>query len=173
MNLKTKQLTMCALFATLNAILSQIAIPIGPVPINLVHLSIFVSASLLGAKYSTLSQCVYILLGSMGAPVFSNFSGGLGILFGPTGGFIVGYIGCAFITGLLMERLGSSLKLSLAMGMGLMVSYALGTSWFMFSTQVDLMTAITICIFPFLLGDSLKIIFSTILITRLKPHFPT
>ncbi|MDF2558451.1 MAG: biotin transporter BioY [Bacillales bacterium] len=169
-NFKTFDLVICSLFAALSGVLSQIAVPIGAVPINLTHISIFVAAGLLGAKRGFISQFIFVLLGAIGLPVFSKFSGGLGVLVGPTGGFIVGYLACAFITGFMIDRFGRSIKnLFIAMLVGIVVTYVLGISWFMYATKLDLVKSLTICVYPFLLGDFLKIVLSTILVNRLYP----
>ena len=164
----TKQLTLCAFFAALSAALSQIAIPIGPVPIALTHISIFLAAGLLGAKYGTLSQVAYVLLGAAGIPVFAGFQGGMGVVAGPTGGFLAGYIGCAFVTGIIIDRFGTSLKATLpAMCVGWFVTYAFGIPWFMRYTGMNLIAAL-IFMAQFVPGDILKTFLSGILIRRLK-----
>lgn len=167
--MRTAELTLCAFFAALSAILSQISIPIGPVPIGLAHISVFLAAGLLGAKYGALSQIVYALLGIAGAPVFAGFRGGVGVLAGPTGGFIAGYIGCVFVTGSLIERFGSSVKALIpAMYAGWIVTYAMGLSWFMYVTNLSLPAALPVCVFPFLPGDLLKTILCAVLVNRLR-----
>lgn len=167
---RTFYLVACALFAALSAVFSQISIPIGVVPINITHLSIFLSAGLLGARLGTVSQAVFVLLGAVGLPVFSGFRGGLGAVLGPTGGFIAGYIACALITGLLIGRLGRSLPaLAGAMAAGLVATYVPGILWFMFVTKMGWMESLSICVFPFLIGDALKILLSAFLVSRLHP----
>jgi len=167
---RTLPLTLCALFAALSAILSQIAIPIGPVPVTMTHTSVFMAAGLLGAKYGSLSQLVFVLMGAAGLPVFSGFRGGFGIITGPTGGFIIGYIGCALVTGLLIGRFGMSLKALIpAMYAGWLVTYVCGVTWFMYSTNTGFLPALTVCVYPFLPGDVLKTAISAVLIGRLHP----
>ena len=166
---KTTNLVLCAFFAALSAILSQIAVPIGPVPITLTHISIFMAAGLLGTKYGTVSQIVYVLLGAAGVPVFTGFKGGVGALAGPTGGFIIGYIGCALATGLLIGRFGKSMKALIpAMYAGWVVTYVFGLLWFTFITNTGLAAALPVCVLPFLPGDVLKTVLSAVLIKRLS-----
>jgi len=165
---KLKQMIFCALFAALTAILSQIAVPIGAIPINMVHISIFVASGILGGKYATISQVIFLILGIIGIPVFSGFNSGLGYLTGPTGGFIMGYISCAWIVGEGISKVGIKSNLSiLIMVAGLASSYMLGVSWFMYVTEADIITALLTCVFPFLLGDAVKVIISRYIILRL------
>ena len=80
------------------------AIPIGPVPISLTNLAIYLSLYLLGWKWGTASYVVYMLIGMVGVPVFSGFTGGLGKLAGPTGGYIIGFVPMAVLAGLVIDR---------------------------------------------------------------------
>lgn len=170
--ISTKNLVLCALFAALTAVFAQIAFDIGPIPINFALLSIFIAGGLLGAKFGTLSIIVYVLLGAFGVPVFSHFSGGFAIIAGPTGGYIIGYIATAFLTGLLSSKIKGKnfIVLPIAMIVGLVACYAFGTAWYMIGTKVSLWQALGWCVFPFLPGDAIKIAVATIIVTKLKKH---
>ena len=172
-------MALCGLFAALMAICSLISIPLGftPVPVNLATLGVFLAGGLLGKKYGTISIGVYVLLGAVGVPVFAGFRGGLSVLVGPTGGYIIGYIAAAFLVGLLTELLvpkaGRSagreiLACIIAMIIGLFACYLLGTLWFMISTHTGVWAALVSCVFPFLPGDALKIAAGTILTQKLR-----
>lgn len=171
-NHKTMQMILCAFFAALTAVLSQIALPLPftPVPVNLATLSVFLSGALLGPRYGALSQFLFVLLGGIGLPVFSQFTGGLGTLVGPTGGYLVGYILASFVTGLLTGRL--FVRNALSMSAGLLVCYSLGTAWFVYVTGTGLMEAMFLCIVPFLPGDALKIVLAAVLVRRLSGRIP-
>ena len=164
----THDMILCALFAALTALLSQLAIPLQPVPINLATLAVFLAGGILGATYGALSQLVYVLVGAVGAPVFSSFTGGVGILVGPTGGYIAGYVAAAFLVGLLIQKFGMKIHiLVLSMLAGLAACYLLGTAWFMISTGTGLMQSLALCVVPFLFGDALKILAAAILVPRI------
>lgn len=171
---KTVNLMLCALFAALTAVCSFISIPLPftPVPVNLATLAVFLAGGLLGHKYGTVSQLVYIALGAAGLPVFHNFTGGLGILAGPTGGYIIGYAAAAFLTGAvihLLKQKDSLLALVGAMLAGLASCYLLGTLWFMISSGSGLYVSLAACVIPFLPGDGLKIVAACLLIKKLRP----
>lgn len=181
----TASLVLCGLFAALTAICSYINIPLGftPVPINLATLAVFLAGGLLGMKYGTLTMAVYVLMGAVGLPVFSEFQAGIGVLIGPTGGFLIGYIASAFLIGLLLQKRtfayeqtpspakrGKDIALCMAaMLAGLIVCYIMGTAWFMFTTGSQLITAVVACVLPFIPGDLIKIFIASLLVRRLKP----
>ena len=175
---RTAQLTLCGLFAAIMAVCSIITIPLGftPVPINLGTLGVFLAGGILGRKYGTVSIGVYVILGAVGIPIFAGFKGGLGVLAGPTGGYIIGYILAAFVVGLIVDfflkdDLGVGkqyLICVIAMVAGLFVCYLLGTIWFIVSTGTGVWASLVACVFPFLPGDALKIVAATLLVRRLR-----
>ena len=165
----TYSIVITALFAALTAVFSQISIPIGPVPINLAMLSVFVAGGLLGIRRAMISQLVYVLLGAVGVPVFAVFKGGFAALAGPTGGYIIGYILAAGTIALICHFWNKKVvALIVAMVAGLAVCYAFGTAWFVISTGSELWYSLTVCVFPFLPGDAAKIIVAVLLCSRLK-----
>lgn len=138
----TRSLVLCALMAALTAICSQIQIPLPMVPINLALFAVHLSGALLGWKYGALSMVVYALLGVIGVPVFAGFGSGPAVLFGKTGGYILGYILCALIVGALSRKFAFNFKtLCLSMVLGVAVCYAFGTIWFMAVTGLNLATS--------------------------------
>lgn len=161
---------LCALMAAVTAVCSQIQIPLPMIPINLALFSVHLSGILLGPKYGSVSQAVYILLAAVGVPVLAGFSGGLGALFGRTGGYAVGYILCAGLDGLLCRKWGASFgKMCAAMALGCAACYALGTVWFMAVTGLDIRTSLVSCVLPFLPGDAVKIVLAGWLALRVRP----
>ena len=164
-------ITLAAVFAALTAVLSQISIPIGPVPINLALLSVFTAGGLLGAKYGAASQIGYVILGAIGLPVFAGFTAGPGIIFGPTGGFIWGYVLAALLIGLAVDLFGTTIPtLSLSMIVALIVVYLLGCTWFVFGHQYTMQQALSYCVIPFMLPDMIKIAGACALVNRLYPE---
>jgi len=173
---KTTRLVLCGFFAALTAICSYITIPLGftPISMNLATLGVFLAGGLLGRKYGTLSIVVYVLMGAVGIPVFAGFQAGFGVLTGPTGGFIMGYILAAFIIGSIADRSASSGIRSLAlctssMILGIIVCYSLGTIWFMVLTGTGIWTSLTACVFPFISVDLIKIAVAAVLVRKLHP----
>ena len=100
----TYAITVTALMTAVTCILAPLSIPIGPVPISLTNLAIYISLYLLGWKRGTISYLIYLLIGLVGIPVFSGFTGGPAKLAGPTGGYIIGFIAMAIIAGLVIDH---------------------------------------------------------------------
>ena len=129
--LGTKDIALTALFVAVMAVCSWISIP-ATVPFTLQTFGVFLSVGLLGGKRGSLAVLVYLLLGAVGLPVFSGFTGGIGHLLGPTGGYIIGFIFSALLMWLAERLFGKSVAvLAVSMIAGLIVCYAFGTSWFM------------------------------------------
>lgn len=157
-----------AVFAALICVCSLLSIQIGQVPITLQTFAVCLAAAVLGWRRGTLSVLVYILLGAVGLPVFAGAAGGVSILAGPTGGYIVGFIPTAFLIGLAADRFGRrALPLAAAMVVGVSACYALGTVWFMIVTGMHLTDALMLCVVPFLIPDGVKIAAAVILADRL------
>lgn len=165
---------MIALCAAVMAVCSWISIP-AAVPFTMQTFGVFLTAGLLGGRRGTISVIVYLLLGAVGIPVFSGFSGGIGHLFGATGGYIIGFLFAAVVMWL-MERLpGTGIRtLVLSMIAGLLVCYIFGTAWFVIlytrdSGSIGIITALTWCVFPYIIPDALKIALAAGLTRRLRP----
>lgn len=157
----------CALFVALTAVCSQIIIPIQPVPITLGTLPAFLSGVILGKKYGALSMVVYILLGAVGAPVFSMGRGGLSVLASPSGGFIISWIAVSALIGWICEKYGKGFwAVAAAMTAGNLLCYAAGVSWVIALTGMGLWAALWSCMFPFLPGDAAKILLGAFLVHR-------
>ena len=166
MKMSTNDLVLCALCAAVTCILAPLSVPLaGEVPISLATFAVLLSGILLGAKFGALSQLIYVLLGSVGVPVFAGWTGGIGITLGMTGGYIIGYIPMAFVAGLIYYRFGRNESgarkyavMFAAMFLATAVLYILGTAWFMVQTKMTLAASLAACVIPFLPGDLIKII---------------
>lgn len=173
--IKTLNLVYIALFAVLIAICSWLAIPT-IVPITLQTLAVYLTVSLLGWKRGLAAICVYILLGLVGVPVFSGFRAGMGVLAGPTGGYIIGFIFLSLIMGAFIHRFGNGkMILFIAMLLGTIVCYAFGTIWYLLvyaqtTEPVGWLTALSLCVFPFILPDILKMLLAIFISKRLLPY---
>lgn len=170
---KTYDLVYVALFAVLIAICAWISVPT-TVPFTLQTFGIFLTVGLLGGKRGSMAVLVYILLGAAGIPVFSGFTGGIGRLFGSTGGYIVGFLASALVMWALEKVMGRKpWALAIQMVLGLIVCYAIGTVWFMVvysgtSGAVGLMTVLGWCVIPFIIPDLIKIALALVLTKRLS-----
>jgi len=159
-----------ALFAAGMAIGGYISIPIGPVPVVLYNLFIFLAALLLGSKWGLLSVAVYLLCGSLGFPVFSGGGAGLAHLLGPTGGFLLGFLPAVWIGGFISEKGEYSiLKSTIALVISALVVYACGVPWLKFSTRITWGEAFLAGMAPFLVIDAIKIAAAVIVQKAINP----
>lgn len=157
-NTKTYQIVNISLMAALICILGPLSIPIGLVPIAFTNLAIYISLYTIGAKKGILSTIVYLLVGLAGLPVFSGFSGGPSKLLGPTGGYLIGYIFMAIISGYFIHRFYSKNSLCiLGMILGTCVLYIFGTVWLAYQANITLSAALAAGVIPFIAGDLVKI----------------
>ena len=168
--LTTYQLTLTAVMAAVICVLGPIsmAIPISPVPISLASMAVYLAVTVLGMKLGTLSCLIYLLLGLVGLPVFSGGSAGAAKLFGPTGGYLVGYLFLALIAGAFVGRYTENKWKSIAfaalgMVLGTMVLYALGTAWLAYSAGMDFQAALWAGVIPFIPGDLVKMVIAVLL----------
>ena len=165
----TQRLTLSALLCALCAVLSQIQIPLPPVPLSLSLLGVHLCSALLGRRWAAAAVGCYVALGAVGVPVYAGFAGGVSVLLGPTGGFLLGYILCAWTSGALIQRFGFTRKnLMLSMAAGTLACYALGTAWFSFVSGTDFAGSLSICVLPFIPGDALKVLLAAILCLRVQ-----
>ena len=160
----TRNLVLCAMCAAITCILAPLSIPLaGGVPVSLATFAVMLSGVLLGGPLGALSQLIYVLLAAVGLPVLAGWTGGLGIVLGMTGGYIIGYIPCAWLTGLIYKKYGETAKkpvkilfMILGMTAGNIVLYVIGTAWFMFITEMPLEASLAACVIPFIPGNIIK-----------------
>lgn len=165
--LNYKNISLCALFAALISICAVISVP-AIIPFTLQTLAITMCVYLLGTKNALITILVYILIGSVGLPVFSGFQSGVGVLFGATGGFIIGFIPMTFFLGITFKNAKSLVRTIIGCSVALLSLYLTGTVWLAIFTSMSVSKIILICIVPFILPDVLKIIAAIFIGKRIK-----
>lgn len=173
--LSAMDLTYTALMVVLISLCSWISVP-SAVPFTMQTFGVFCALSLLGGRRGTMAVLIYILMGAIGLPVFSNFTGGIGKLMGPTGGYIIGFLFTAIVYWLLegIADKGTRGKV-LVLLIGLALCYAFGTAWFVVvysnsSGPIGVITALGWCVFPFIVPDLIKLVLAMVLVRTLSPH---
>lgn len=174
------RLIMTGLFAALSGVLAQLHIPLPftPVPVTLQTLAPMLAGLLLGPRHGALSQVVYLALGLAGAPVFAGGQGGPGVLLGPTGGYLLGHVAGAWLTGRLatapwgrpLPRYGAAAAVG-----GIGGIYAIGVPWLAVVLDLPAGAALAAGALPFLPGDLIKVAAAALLAQRLAhalPGFP-
>lgn len=158
---RTEDMVYIAIGAALMAVCSWISIPT-TVPFTLQTFAVFFVLLTLGAQRGTVAIVVYVLMGAVGLPVFSGFKGGISVLLGSTGGYIIGFVFMGMICMLFSVFFGEkTVNNIIALITGLAVCYAFGTAWFMFiytknTGPVGVMSVLSWCVFPFIIPDIAK-----------------
>ena len=161
---KAYSMTSIALMAAVICVVGPFTLPIGPVPITLAPLAILLSVYILGTKKGTIALLIYLLIGAVGVPVFSGFTGGVGKLAGPTGGYLIGYIIFALIAGWFIHRFYDKVVIQfLGMVLALAVLYAFGTAWLAYSAGMTFGAALAVGVLPFIVFDLIKIVIAIVL----------
>ena len=172
---KTVQMAEIALMSAVICIVAPFTIPVpaSPVPLSAATFVIYLAAILLGAKQSAVCVLIYLLLGMVGLPVFSGFSGGISVLLGPTGGYLAGYLPCALIVGWMTNAKqgnGSFLQNMGAMMLGTGACYFFGTIWFLvvMDGSYSVVQALLLCVVPYLIFDLIKILAAAAVVVPIK-----
>jgi biotin transport system substrate-specific component len=164
-----RMMVYASLFAALTAAGAFLAIPVGPVPIALQNLFVFLAGLLLGARWGVWSVAIYLLTGAMGLPIFAGGTGGIAKFAGPTGGYLIGYLPAVFVIGVLTEKLPKKPVFTiLALAAGALIVYACGVPWLKAVTGMAWPKALSAGLYPFLPGDALKIVAALPLSVMLK-----
>ena len=172
--MRVLDLVYIAIGAALITICSWISIPTA-VPFTLQTFAVFFVLVLLGGERGTVATLVYILLGAVGVPVFSGFSGGMGVILGSTGGYIIGFLFMGLLYILLTNIFGKKNVVKvIALVLGLALCYAFGTAWFMHvymknSGEIGVLTVLSWCVFPFIIPDIAKLVLAFIVAKRVEP----
>ena len=161
---KIKNLVLIAVMAAVICVLGPLSVPIGPVPVSLTNFAIYLTLYVLGTKKGTISYFIYLLLGLAGLPVFSGFTGGPGKLFGPTGGYLIGFIPMAIVAGLFIEKFMRKPVIAvIGMFAATWIAYGLGTAWLAYSAHMTFGAALAAGVTPFVIEDLAKMIVCAII----------
>ncbi|MCD2491629.1 biotin transporter BioY [Lacrimispora sp. NSJ-141] len=169
--LSIMQMTLIGVMTAVTCILAPLVIPlpISPVPISFTNLAVYISLYVLGMKAGTISYLVYLLIGLVGVPVFSGFTGGPGKLAGPTGGYLVGFLFMALIAGYFIDRFSRNYILQvLGMILGTAVCYLFGTVWLCIQMKLSFPAGLMAGVVPYLPGDAAKIVLTALVGPVLK-----
>ena len=175
MKLNVRKMVLCSLFASLMAVCAWISIPFS-VPFTLQTFAVFLALNTLGGRRGLYAIVVYLLMGLTGLPVFSAYQGGIGILLGVTGGYLAGFLFSGLLYWLLSEKLPPAHFVpALASLSGLFLCYGFGTLWFMSiysgtSGAAEFLSVLSLCVFPFVIPDILKLVLALALSRRLKRY---
>lgn len=156
--MKAKTITTVAVMTAVMCILGPISIPIGVIPVSLTVFTCFLAAYILGMKLGTVAYVIYLLIGFLGVPVLSGYTGGPAKVFGPTGGYLIGFIFLTAISGWFVDHFENKIPLqALGMVLGLVVVYLFGTSWLAFLGHLTFQQAFAAGVAPFVVFDLVKI----------------
>lgn len=164
-------LTRCAMLVAVLCVCGWITIPLGDVALTLQTFGVFLTLRLLGGRQGTVTICVYLLLGAVGLPVFSGFRGGLGMLLGATGGYLMGFAATGLVYWAVVSIFGQRWMI-LGLALGLLGCYGFGTGWYLllYSDSSAIIAVIMKCVFPFLIPDAVKMALACSLGERLKSY---
>lgn len=163
-----RNLTRCALCTALLCLCGWLTIPLPGISLTMQTFGVFLTLLLLGGGRGSLTVLLYLLLGCAGLPVFSGFQGGIGILLGPTGGYLWGFLAASLIFWLAESRLAPPYSMTLS----LLSCYACGTLWYAYGYldgTGSLMPILAQCVLPYLLPDCLKLWLAYRVSKRLQP----
>ena len=176
-SLNVAMMTRVALMAAVTAVAAQITIPLpfSPVPFTLQVPAVVLSGLLLGSRYGALAQAIYVLVGAVGVPVFAGFKGGLGVVFGPTGGYLLSYPLAAAVAGLAAYAVArSARRRALTSGFlwgvaALAVIYAIGATWLSVVAGLPPAVAVAQGVLPFVVFDLVKVVLAALVAVGAAP----
>ena len=168
--IQLRMIVYASLLAALMAVGAYLAVPIGPVPVVMQNMFVFLAGLLLGSRWALASVAVYLLAGACGLPVFAGGLGGIGRLVGPTGGYLIGYLPAVFVVGRISDRGAARLGFDiLAMIIGTIILYACGVAWLKILTGMPWTQTLAVGMYPFLIGDAIKIAAAALIARAIRP----
>lgn len=162
--MKLQNIVRCGCCGALMAVCAWLAVPMGDIAVTMQTFGLFLTLLLLGGRKGTAACVAYLLLGAVGLPVFSGFQGGLGVLLGPTGGYLWGFLALSLCYWILRKPLGDLA----ALVTGLLLCYGCGTLWFYFAYGGGLWAVVLKCVAPYLIPDALKLFLARYLSKRIR-----
>ena len=161
---KMTAMTTTALMTAVLCILGPLAIPIGPIPISLTNLTLYFTLYAIGTKRGLAAYLIYLLLGLIGLPVFSGFSGGPQKLFGPTGGYLIGFIGMIVVAGIVIDHhYDKKIRCIAGMFIATLIPYMIGTAWLAYVSHITFTAAFAAGVAPFAAEDIVKMILAALI----------
>ena len=180
--LTTKEISRISIFTAITAILAQIVLPLPftPMPISFGLVAVYITGIILKPKHAVFVQLCYLLIGAVGVPVYGNFRGGVGALFGPTGGYLMMYPLMAWVVSFALNSRQSRqlenkqnkkwlfAKAGISISIAHILLYIGGTTWLCFTTGSSFAAALALAVYPFIPLDILKIVFCVVAILPLR-----
>lgn len=172
--MQIRTMAQCALLSALMCVCAWISVPLPDIAFTLQTFSLFLTLELLGGKKGSIVCLVYLLLGAVGLPVFTGFRGGLGVLLGATGGYILGFPAAALTYWAVTSCFGERFSVRLtAQILGLVVCYSFGTVWFLAvylrdGSAMGVSAVLAKCVLPYILPDGIKLSLAMLLAKRLR-----
>lgn len=159
-------ISVTGLMAAVICVLGPLSIPLPGdlVPVSLGALGVFLASVILGWKKGVIAVLIYLLLGFIGLPVFAGFTAGAGKLFGPTGGYLIGYIATALIAGFFADRFrGKKIMMLLGIVIGTAALYVIGSFWLAVQAHMSIGAAFMAGCVPFIPADIVKALIAVFL----------
>lgn len=166
-----KSMTLMGLMTAIICVLGPLSIPLpfSPVPISFTNFALYLAAYVLGMRKATVSFLIYLVIGTIGVPVFSGFGSGLAKLLGPTGGYLIGFVFLVLIVGFFVERFPKNVAACVGgMVLGLAVCYLFGSVWLAIQNHITPVQAFLLGVVPYLPGDAVKIAVAAIIGPKLR-----
>jgi biotin transport system substrate-specific component len=157
MKTTTKNYSIIAFCGAIIAVLAQITIPIPVIPLTMQTLAVGLISTIIPWRQSVAAVSVYVIMGAIGLPVYANFTGGVGILFGPTGGFLLSFVLMAFVIGYYQSIVGYSKWQAISANLlGMLINLIIGTVWLKYYLQLSWIEAFMSGFVPFIVVGVIK-----------------
>ena len=157
--MSTRSIARCGVLVALLAASAWITVPLGPVPFTMQTFVLALLPQVLGTRDALFTVVIYLLLGTVGVPVFSGFQGGLGVLMGPTGGYLLGFAAGMPVAGFVAHA-DMLPRRARGVAAGIALSYVLGTFQLMNVYGIDAPAALAVAVAPFVVPDVVKVVAS-------------